>query len=478
MNKSSIKKIIAFFCVLALMLTVAGCGTRVEETSVWIEGEGKTETITHSSGTSGVDGTTGDSGNSSTGKFENTDVGGVQSSTGDKKMDLGGRTVTIAMWGGGDGKPSPSSPTYKEETKVISDIEKKYNCKIEFKMIADSMGYQSAWVAAAQAGTKFADIAQFSTGWVYHSHMKMGYLTKLDNYINVNEAIFNQSAKKQMEYNGGTYAVVMSNRWYTPAMLYYNRSIFDKLGVETPDKYVARNEWTLDNFLKVAKDLTKQSGGTQYYGFDNVTGTTVGAFIEIMGGKQIVTENGKKVYNPDKKCIDAVQWASDLKWTHNVVGGKYEEGTAAMAFMSPFNGSEYMEALGASNVGATWLPKANASAKHTAQVVETTCLGIPSTAKNPEVLAQILRDYYYPYKWRKTLEENCENVAGDSTSIKTAMEVTRAANNNMQLSPLYTYISRTIGWGDYGINSKTSPQAFFATHKSAAQAELDSFWGQ
>lgn len=149
-----------------------------------------------------------------------------------------------------------------------------------------------------------------------------------------------------------------------------------------------------------------------------------------------------------------------------------------MLIGSSFNGSSFIEALGSSNVGFTYIPKGPDVSDYNIRVEETTSYGIPSTVKNPKAIAAIMYDYTYPYKWRPTLEQQLENHFGDAKSLQTAMDIGIRGNKNLDLKPLYSYISRTVGWSDFGISSKTSPQAYIASVTEAAQAELDQVWEQ
>ena len=66
---------------------------------------------------------------------------------------------------------------------------------------------------------------------------------------------------------------------------------------------------------------------------------------------------------------------------------------------------------------------------------------------------------------------------GDAESLKAAINLTNNANANMDLMPLYSYI-REVGISGFGIFEQTSPQGFVASVQAAAQAEVDSVWGQ
>lgn len=478
MKKSIIKLMCVCFAAI-LALTAVGCGTKVEEISTWVDGEGQTVTINHSSGSSGTQGTT------EIGENEGrADAGTIADNGGtSKSYNLNGAEVVIGRYTSGDDQ---SSASYQDEQKLIADIEAKYNCKIVFKDIADSMGYLSAWVTAAQSGVKFADIVTLATSWAYPTHMSAGYLTKLDDYIDLKSTIYNQTAFEQTAYNGAHYITVMSNRLYAPAGMYFNKSLFSKFNQKTPDKYVEQGNWNWDTFLTLAKATTGTLNGVAYYGYGLKGGSDVQNIVKSNGGKAVIKENGKYKFNMGSETyIKGIQFAYDLYHTHKVTPAStgdaesmFMSGQVAMMISDSFRGPKYLDALGSSNVGFTYIPMGPDVSDYNIQVEETTSYGIPSTVKNPEVIAAIMYDYTYPYKWRLTLEQQLENNFGDSKSLQTSMDMTVRGNKNLNLGPLYNYISRDVGWSDFGILSKTSPQAYIASVSQAAQAELDQVWGQ
>lgn len=464
-----------FALTCAIVLSLVGCGTTVTEESVWIEGDGTTQTITHSSGNKGT-------ANGEVDEFGRTDVNEIQNDG--TAVNLKGATVTIGTYlTGYCGEPNPSSPTYQNEVDLISSIEKKYNCKIEFKYL-ESTAYYNAWTTAAQAGTHFADIIQIATSVIYPTHMKAGYLTQLDEYINAKDIIYNQNAMKQTTYNGKHYAVVMSNRLYSPKGLFFNKKIFSTFKQKTPDTYVKANNWTWDTFLECAKATTGNSNGVDYYGYGfAVADPTYWAISN--GGKKVINKNGKYEFNMgSSQYLKGIQFVYDLYNTHKVTptnvrssGTLWQEGKVGMYLDYPGNGASHMEKIGSKNLGFTYIPKGPDVKEYIATTEETTAFAIPVTVKNPAAMAQILYDFTYPYKWRQTLEQQLESHMGDADSLKAAMDITTIANSNLDLMPMYSYL-RSIGQEGFGILEQTSPQAYIASVSAAAQNDINSVWGQ
>lgn len=93
--------------------------------------------------------------------------------------------------------------------------------------------------------------------------------------------------------NGTMYAAA---RDITPKVMYINTKMFKDAGVEIPSE-----DWTMDDFVEVAKQLTKGSGADAQWGYywKNYTDQTF-AMIAAFGGK-LYSEDGKakrSVYRP------------------------------------------------------------------------------------------------------------------------------------------------------------------------------------
>jgi multiple sugar transport system substrate-binding protein len=63
--------------------------------------------------------------------------------------------------------------------------------------------------------------------------------------------------------------------WYT----YFNKKIFEKAGVKTPEKYVEEGNWTWDKFIEVSRKIS--SGNGKIYG----------SFIYLWGASQVIPCN-------------------------------------------------------------------------------------------------------------------------------------------------------------------------------------------
>ena len=95
-------------------------------------------------------------------------------------------------------------------------------------------------------------------------------------------------------------------------------------------------------------------------------------------------------------------------------------GKVAMYLDLPGYGPEYMEAIGEENLGFTYIPRPDDAKDYNITVEETTAFAIPSTVKNPEVIAKIMYDWTAPKDWRPSAESQHENNFADDFSRKCA----------------------------------------------------------
>lgn len=67
--------------------------------------------------------------------------------------------------------------------------------------------------------------------------------------------------------------VIFSGKWYgipwdtAPAVIYYNKKLFDKAGVKYPPQSWNENPWSWDNFVSAAHKLTTGSGPSETFGW-------------------------------------------------------------------------------------------------------------------------------------------------------------------------------------------------------------------
>ncbi len=472
------KKLLSLICMLLCLFMVvscfAGCGGKqtIVESEIWEEDEYD------------------DNGSDSAGEEDEDTPSGEQNDASDKsssggttsngKIDFKGATITISAWGSGAG-PSTKSSTYKKELELVSSIEKKYNCKIKWTNVEDSIKYYNNFVTAAMAGTKFADIAKFPGDQAFPNAIAGGYVWQLDSFMKGFDDItmWSGNVDGAMKVNGKHYLLAPAGNGLD-AGLFFNQDVFDKLGVsKTPHDYMDEGNWNWNTFLELAKACTKKDGATQYYGLANYD---VKSFIKSNGGSWWKTNaDGSQSFNfQDPLCIEGIQFSYDLFNVHKVIPAAngdalFESGYVAMdcadAYHYFYTDFKYAEVP----IG----PKAK-------DYVNNTCgghvWGIPKAVKEANVksLLAVLTDYVNPtYKWRETMEETIAGYLNDDKSIDVAIaHVKRSLNQKKYWNTYYPWTAQNVYWTDFGISKQQSPAAFIQSVQVKAEAEINSLWKQ
>jgi len=123
-------------------------------------------------------------------------------------------------------------------------------------------------------------------------------------------------------------------------VVYYNKPMFDEAGVDYPTD----PEWTSDDFLEIAKKMTRDTDGDgkiDLWGFDFWTWGDGGWQTAVWGnGGAILDEERTKCLVDQPEAVEAIQWWADLRCEHNAaptpgqipegVGNPFFAGMSAM----------------------------------------------------------------------------------------------------------------------------------------------------
>ena len=249
--------------------------------------------------------------------------------------------------------------------------------------------------------------------------------------------------------------------------------------LERESEYVKEGKWNTETFLKLAKACTGKIDGVDYYGFAQ-SKASVGVWGKIFGGEHIHKNGGKYSYNPDSKYIAGVQFCYDLIHTHKVTNNMkatFTDGNVAMTLSTCWF-SDMKNSIPEKDAGWTYLPKGPGESEYYCNYDSVECWAIPTTVKNPEIIADIMADYVYPTKGTDYVADTLKSQFFDEESYNTAYAAAKLAQKTSVLTPRYDYITKNIGWNWHGIDKKQSPQAYFASVKAQAQACLDDVWDQ
>lgn len=162
-------------------------------------------------------------------------------------------------------------------------------------------------------------------------------------------------------YKGKTVAYSCSNE---VLLIYYNKKIFDAAGVPYPPAS-ADKAWTWEEFVEVAKKLTKDKNGKtpNDAGFDSKNIVTYGAdfnrlswmwpILAVSAGGGIMTDDGQELLLGKPETIDALQKIADLYLKHKVAPSVGEKDTMPSLDVTLLTGKVAMATSGQWEIGVS-----------------------------------------------------------------------------------------------------------------------------
>ncbi len=193
-------------------------------------------------------------------------------------------------------------------------------------------------------------------------------------------------------------------------LLYYNRDLFDAAGIPYPPAR-AEDAWTWDEFVAVAKRLTKDTNGrtADQAGFDPNSIAAYGVWFDTLGwmwpimavsnGGGLISQDGREFLMDRPESIEAAQAVADLYLKHHVspapgaalptIEVTLLSGQVAMATGGQWNiGTNFPNAPGL-NYGVAVLPKFKTPVTYNTGGPEC----ISATTKYPQEAMDFLKWY-------------------------------------------------------------------------------------
>lgn len=192
--------------------------------------------------------------------------------------------------------------------------------------------------------------------------------------------------KNALTVNGTLYA---AGRDVTPKVMFLNTKMFQDAGIELPGE-----DWTMEEFVEIAKQLTKGSGADAQWGYywKNYADQTF-AMIAAFGGQMYAEDGKSSVFTTDANTQKGMQFMYDLYNTHKVCPSAAQAAQFGDNEFAPFMANKVAMQVGALSTEAnfdasgtdyTVLPMPTVNGKsQTSSFVNTWV--IPKTAKNPEL---------------------------------------------------------------------------------------------
>ncbi|OUS78116.1 hypothetical protein B1748_04970 [Paenibacillus sp. MY03] len=278
-------------------------------------------------------------------------------------INMNGETLRFAAWG----DLSPKADSVMGELLIAKqkEVEQKYNVKIEYVDIPYNE-LKDKITTSILSGEPFADIIRLEYKWVFPSMVQNGQILELEE-SDVNESKSLGELYKKMSYNGKKY--MFGSDYVDGSGIYYNRTLFKKLGLLDLHEMVAAKEWTWEKMNDIAKQATQDTDGdgqndtwglTAYHeGFAGMLASTNGALIvdeengrEALSDPAMIETLGflNKLYHEDKvvRFNDPADWGEQRRM--------FPEGNVAMVPGYSWEAGEYNKTMNDIDWGYVPLP--------------------------------------------------------------------------------------------------------------------------
>lgn len=136
---------------------------------------------------------------------------------------------------------------------------------------------------------------------------------ELDTYFKQEKKVVPDILPSVLEYWlwGGKHLGMPNNM--SVQSVYFNKALFDKQGLKTPDQYEKAGGWTFDVYLDLARKLTAGAGGEKVWGAPwttNALDIQLG-YLWPMGG-EMWDKDVKSTLLDTKESLEAMQFQGDL----------------------------------------------------------------------------------------------------------------------------------------------------------------------
>ena len=249
---------------------------------------------------------------------------------------------------------------------------------------------------AIGAGTG-PDVFTIDCTWIA-SFAELGAITPLDSFMTLN--IYNDfipSAQRTITWKGHVWASPLDE---SSTAIFYNKRLFEEAGIEPPKS--VDEAWTWDEFLKVAKALTKDvdgDGQTDVWGvhLDYGVGEWV-AYLQMPwiweNGGEVLGENNTKAsgYLNSQETVEALQFFRELFTLHKVaplswIPDPLVNGVVAMEIDGPWHAQYFDTVFPDFEYGIAPLPY---KVKHASNCGSWN-LAISSTCENKEAAWELVK---------------------------------------------------------------------------------------
>lgn len=364
-------------------------------------------------------------------------VAGIVTVGGKEKYDFGGRTITYSAWW--ELRPEPgASVDADRQIRRVAEVEKKYNVKIDYANFPWGE-YLARYITTVMAGDSMADIVSVEVNWFYPTLLLNNFCASLSalDVFDFSDEKFQRETVGFGEYNGEIYCYEVGDM-YPRGMLFFNKNMFEREGINDMYDVFFNYEWTWDKMLEYAKRLTRDTDGDgiiDQWGLGGGTGRVWRGFI-ISNNANFIDVSDKS--NPrfamgDPNAIEALQAYQDFILKDQVIlippeGSPWDyavqaflEGKLGMLAAQLYNIDKMKENM-QDEYGMVLFPMGPKMNEYTSEITGHFVKVMPVTVNNPKEVAIVEDAMTEPYPdehpddWREyyelrvTDEESIETV--------------------------------------------------------------------
>ena len=244
------------------------------------------------------------------------------------------KVLTIGIFAGSNWDV-PTFDYYKMIDETIARFEKEHpNVEVKYQSGILKEDY-SLWLSQQLLTGNEPDLYMILNE-DFNSLASLGALKNLDQIIKSDDDFdvdkFYQNTLEIGKYQGNQYALPYE---VNPTLMFVNKTLLEKEGVSLPE-----NDWTLDDFYNICKQITKDTdndGIIDQYGYYNYT------WLDAIyaGGINIFNESGTSCDLNNSKVKEAVQFIEKINLLNqgfNVTSNDFDQGKVAFA---PMQFSQY-----------------------------------------------------------------------------------------------------------------------------------------
>ena len=154
-------------------------------------------------------------------------------------------------------------------------------------------------LATQLAGSADLDVVTVKDIPGYANLINLDYLKPLNEVLTRDAGDFNGTIEQLTTDDGNFYAVPFRSDFW---VLYYNKDLFDKAGVEYPS-----NDLTMEDYDALARKMTSGSGDTKVYGCHYHTWRSAASLFSILDGKNTIIDGKYDFMKPTYDMVIAQQ---------------------------------------------------------------------------------------------------------------------------------------------------------------------------